>query len=137
MSAELQTHQISVNAELDERLPRVRGDQIQLQQVLVNLITNAIDSMVAVKDRERALRIFCNRHESGGIIISVEDSGMGIDSKDLDRIFDPLYTTKSKGMGMGLAICRSIIEAHKGTLRTMPNRAQGAVFQLVLPAEAS
>jgi C4-dicarboxylate-specific signal transduction histidine kinase len=109
----LQTHQVVVRADLDQRLPRVRGEQIQLQQVLVNLITNAIDSMAAT-DGERVLSIRSEVHHSGCAMISVEDTGKGLESSTVDRIFNPMFTTKTNGMGMGLAICRSIVEAHEG-----------------------
>ena len=133
---ELQTHQISVQAELIERLPRVNGDRVQLQQVLLNLITNAIDSMAA-KDGTRVLRVTSRVHDSYGVIVSIEDTGPGVGSKDIDRIFNPLFTTKPDGLGMGLSICRSILEAHDGRLWVTPNRPRGAVFQFVLPAGAT
>jgi signal transduction histidine kinase len=133
MRSELQTHRISVQAEQSEWLPRVKGDQVQLQQVLLNLIANAIDSMTA-KDGDRVLSVRGEVHEGGGVMVSVADTGTGVDPKDVDRIFDPLFTTKADGMGMGLSICRSIIEAHEGRLWAVPNRSEGAVFQFILPA---
>jgi signal transduction histidine kinase len=132
---ELETYRVSVQAEPDELLPRVRGDHIQLQQVLLNLFTNAIDSMAA-KDGARLLRVKSSVHDSGGVIVAVEDTGAGVEPKDMDRIFTPLFTTKSHGMGMGLSICRSIIEAHEGKLWATPKGSDGAVFKFVLPAEA-
>jgi signal transduction histidine kinase len=136
MSGELQKHRVSVQAELDERLPGVKGDRIQLQQVLVNLVANAIDAMAA-KDGARVLWVRSRVHDSGGVMVSVEDSGTGLDPKDVDRIFNPLFTTKAHGMGMGLSICRSIIEAHEGQLWAVPDTLQGAVFQFVVPAETA
>jgi signal transduction histidine kinase len=130
---DLQRHGILVQAEPNAQLPQVRGDRIQLQQVLLNLITNAIDSMAA-KDGTRALGVRSAVHE-GGVIISVADTGTGIDSQELERIFNPLFTTKSGGMGMGLSICRSIIEAHGGRLWVAPNKPEGAVFQFMLFAD--
>jgi signal transduction histidine kinase len=130
---ELQKHRVLVQSELNEQLPRVRGVRVQVQQVLLNLITNAIESMAA-KDGARVLRVKSELHESGGVMVSVEDTGVGIDSQDIDRIFSPLFTTKSHGMGMGLSICRSIIEAHDGKLWAAPNTPEGAVFQFILLA---
>jgi len=132
---ELERYRVSVQAEPDELLPRIRGDHVQLQQVLLNLLTNAIDSMAA-KDGARLLRVKSTVDDSGGVIVAVEDTGTGVDPKDMDRIFTPLFTTKSHGMGMGLSICRSIIEAHEGRLWATPKGPQGAVFQFVLPAES-
>jgi len=125
-----------VQAEQNERLPQIVGDRIQLQQVLLNLITNAIDSM-ATKDGARVLCVRSDVHDSGGVIVSVADTGTGIGSQDLDRVFNPLFTTKSDGMGMGLSICRSIIEAHDGRLWVAPNIPQGAVFQIILRADTA
>jgi C4-dicarboxylate-specific signal transduction histidine kinase len=113
----------------------VTADRIQLQQVLLNLITNAIDAM-ASKEGRRTLSVRTARHDDGGVGVSVADSGPGIASEDMTRIFDPLFTTKSGGMGMGLPICRSIIEAHDGHFLVAPNEPSGAVFQFVLhPAQ--
>jgi signal transduction histidine kinase len=128
---DLQRYRILVQAEPNAQLPQVTGDRIQLQQVLLNLITNAIDSMAA-KDEPRVLYVKSDAHADSGVQISVADTGTGIGSYDIDRIFDPLFTTKSGGMGMGLAICRSIIEAHDGRLWVTPNKPEGAVFHVVL-----
>jgi signal transduction histidine kinase len=132
--ADLEKHRILVQVEQNEQLPQVVGDRIQLQQVLLNLITNAIDSMA---DEPRLLCVKSDIHAGGGVRVSVADTGTGICSPDIDRIFDPLFTTKSEGMGMGLSICRSIIEAHKGSIWVAPNKPQGAVFQFVLPADGA
>jgi signal transduction histidine kinase len=134
---DLQRHRILVQAEPNEQLPQVIGDRIQLQQVLLNLITNAIDSMAA-KDEPRVLCVKSDVHGGGGgVKVSVADSGTGIGSHDIDRIFDPLFTTKSDGMGMGLPICRSIIEAHDGRIWVAPNIPQGSVFQFILRADTA
>jgi C4-dicarboxylate-specific signal transduction histidine kinase len=130
---ELQRNRVSVEVELEEHLPLVNADRVQLQQVLVNLITNAIDAM-AEKKWPRILRIESAVQESGGVLVSVADTGKGIDPKIVDRIFNPLFTTKSNGMGMGLAICRSIIEGHDGRLQVSAGAEGGSVFQFVLPA---
>jgi signal transduction histidine kinase len=133
---DLQRHRIVVQAEPNGPVPQVRGDRIQLQQVLLNLITNAIDSMAA-KDGARVLCVRSELHDGRGVKVSVADTGTGIGSQDIDRIFNPLFTTKSHGMGMGLSICRSIIEAHEGRLWVAPNKPQGSVFQFILPAEGA
>jgi signal transduction histidine kinase len=133
---ELQKHRVSVQAEQNEQLPRVKGDRVQMQQVLLNLITNAIDSMVA-KDGSRVLCVRSEVHGGGGVIVSVADTGTGIGPQELERIFNPLFTTKSGGMGMGLSICRSIIEAHDGQLWVAPNKPEGAVFQFMLRADGA
>src|SRR6266851_3261406 len=133
---ELQKHRVSVQAEPNEQLPRVKGDRVQVQQVLLNLITNAIDSMAA-KDGSRVLCVRSEVHDGGGVIVSVADTGTGIGSQELERIFNPLFTTKSGGMGMGLSICRSIIEAHDGRLWVAPNKPEGAVFQFMLLADGA
>jgi signal transduction histidine kinase len=135
LRGDLQTHRILVQVEASEQLPRVMGDRVQLQQVLVNLITNAIDSM-AGEDGPRALSIKSEIQSGGGIMVSVADTGPGI-AEDVGRIFNPLFTTKSDGMGMGLSICRSIIEAHNGQLWVAANTPRGAVFRFVVPAESA
>jgi signal transduction histidine kinase len=136
VGVELQKHRVSVQAAPNEQLPRVKGDRIQVQQVLLNLITNAIDSMAA-KDGPRVLRVRSEVHDGGGVIVSVADTGTGIGSQELERIFNPLFTTKSGGMGMGLSICRSIIEAHDGRLWVAPNEPEGAVFRFMLAADGT
>lgn len=133
---DLQKHRIVVQAEPNEHLPEVRGNRVQLQQVLLNLITNAIDAMAA-KDEPRILCVKSEAYERDGVVISVADTGTGIGSQDIDRIFNPLFTTKSDGMGMGLSICRAIIEAHHGRLWVAPNTPQGAVFQFTLHPSGS
>jgi C4-dicarboxylate-specific signal transduction histidine kinase len=132
----LEKHRIQVIVKLDEQLPQVAGDQIQLQQVLVNLITNAIESMAAT-DVPRALSVKSEIHDNRDVTISVADSGTGIGPQDIDQIFNPLYTTKSNGMGMGLSICRSIIEAHDGRLWVLSNAPRGAVFCFSLARSAA
>jgi signal transduction histidine kinase len=132
---DLQRHGILVQADPNERLPQVRGDRIQLQQVLLNLITNAVDSMAA-KDGARVLGVRSEVRDGASVIVSVADTGTGIGSQELERIFNPLFTTKSGGMGMGLSICRSIIEAHDGRLWVAPNKPEGTVFQFMLRADA-
>lgn len=132
---DLDRHRILVQIEVDQRVPRVGGDRIQLQQVLLNLITNAIHSM-AGKDGSRVLRMGCEADDDG-VIVSVADTGAGINSQVAERIFEPLFTTKSDGMGMGLSICRSIIEGHDGRLWLASNKPEGACFQIKLPADTT
>jgi signal transduction histidine kinase len=132
LRGDLQKHRILVQTEADAQLPQVAGDRIQLQQVLLNLITNAIESM-ADEDGPRILSVKCEV-QGGGVMVSVADTGAGIGAQDVGRIFNPLFTTKSGGMGMGLSICRSIIEAHDGRLLVAPNAPRGSVFQFILRA---
>jgi signal transduction histidine kinase len=131
---DLQRYRILVQAEPNAPLPQVKGDRIQLQQVLLNLITNAIDAM-ALKDGARILHVKSEIHDGGRVIVSVSDTGTGIGSQECERIFNPLFTTKSGGLGMGLSICRSIIEAHDGQLWVAPNKPEGAVFKFTLLAD--
>ena len=109
------------------------ADRVQLQQVILNLITNAIEAMRAAPHQPRSLRIETKHGEADSLLISVEDSGTGIDAKDRERIFEPFFTTKPRGMGLGLSICRSIVEAHGGRLWVAPGQLRGAVFQFTLP----
>ena len=133
LDGEIHMQRVSVHTELIEQLPRVLGNREQLQQVILNLITNAVEAMGSVTNRARVLRVKSKLHESGGVLIAVEDSGLGIDPKDIDRIFEAFFTTKSHGMGMGLSICRSIIEAHHGRLWVSPGLHHGSIFHVVLP----
>jgi signal transduction histidine kinase len=133
MERELQRNRISVELELDEHLPTVQADQVQLQQVLINLITNGLEAMAGNR-RARILRVKSAIEEPDSVLISVADTGTGIDPEIVDRIFNPLFTTKSNGMGMGLSICRSIIEGHGGRLWASAGAEGGSVFQFILPA---
>jgi signal transduction histidine kinase len=136
LQEELTRQRIAVQLALHERRLRVMGDRIQLQQVLLNLITNAMEAMASVDD-PRVLAVHSEARGDGGVLIAIADTGNGVDAKDAQRLFDPLYTTKAGGMGMGLSICRSIIEAHEGTLWVVPNAPRGATFQFVLGAAAT
>jgi signal transduction histidine kinase len=133
---DLQSHRVSVEAGRSARLPRVMGDRIQLQQVLLNLISNAIEAMASV-DGPRVLAVRSDVRDDGCVIISIADTGTGIGSQDVPRVFSPLFTTKSGGMGMGLSICRAIIEAHDGMLWVVPNAPRGSIFHFVLRADAA
>jgi PAS domain S-box-containing protein len=128
---DLQKHRIIVHSKPDSALPRVRANRVQLQQVLLNLIANAIDAMAA-SDEPRVMYVKSEAREGDDVAITIADTGAGIKPADVDRIFNPLFTTKSHGMGMGLAICRAIVEAHAGRLSYSPNTPRGAVFQLTL-----
>jgi C4-dicarboxylate-specific signal transduction histidine kinase len=130
---ELQKNGVSVHAAPNHGLPEVRGNRVQLQQVLLNLVMNAIEAMAA-KDEPRILSIRTQAHGPGRVVVSVADTGAGISTQDTDQIFSPLFTTKSGGMGMGLSICRAIIEAHEGRLWHTQNTPRGAVFQFTLHA---
>ncbi len=133
---ELSSRRIAVRLQLQERLLGVMGDRIQLQQVLLNLITNAMEAMATVDD-PRVLVVRSEVQGEGGVLVAIADTGNGVHAGDVQRVFNPLYTTKAGGMGMGLSICRSIIEAHEGTLCVVPNAPRGAVFQFVLSAAAT
>jgi signal transduction histidine kinase len=133
LGEELQGHQITVQTELIGDLPPVLADRVQLQQVILNLVMNAIEAMNVVEGRARILRIKSEIHAPDGILVVVADSGSGIDPDDLERIFNAFFTTKARGMGMGLAICRSIVEAHGGRLWASAGVAHGSIFHVVLP----
>ena len=131
--ADLRHHGITVKAELDEDLPRMSGVRIQLQQVLLNLIANAVESMASVEHRARVLTVRSQKIGENDIAVTIEDTGTGIDQTDLERIFEPFFSTKPEGMGMGLSICRSIVEAHGGRITGSPASGGGSVFQVILP----
>jgi len=129
---EVQRNGVTLRAELEGDVPPVRGDRVQLQQVVLNLIMNGIEAMASVADRRRELLICSRQHESDKVLVAVQDSGIGLDPQRMERIFDAFYTTKSEGMGMGLAISRSIVENHDGRLWAVPNDGPGATFQFTL-----
>jgi C4-dicarboxylate-specific signal transduction histidine kinase len=133
MRAEIHNGRISVLAELFNDSPNVMGDRTQLQLVFRNLIMNAIEATGSVTDRERMLRVKSETVPSG-VRVTVTDSGTGIDQHNMDRIFDTFFTTKSHGMGMGLSICRSIVEAHGGKLSASRSHPYGSIFEVNLPA---
>jgi signal transduction histidine kinase len=126
---------VTVSTQLAPQLPRVQGDPVQLQQVMLNLIVNAIQSMSGVEDGNRELHISTVSIEPEGVCVAVRDTGHGLRPESLPRLFEPFYTTKPDGMGMGLSICRSIIEAHGGRLWAIPCEPQGALFQFTIPAD--
>jgi signal transduction histidine kinase len=127
------TNQISLQTRLAEGLLAVWGDRVQLQQVVLNLILNAVEAMSAVDGGMRELSLSTEQSQTYGVLVAVRDSGPGIDSEGREQVFDAFYTTKSSGLGMGLSICRSIISAHGGRLWADANEPRGAVFQFTLP----
>jgi C4-dicarboxylate-specific signal transduction histidine kinase len=132
-SGELDAARIAIQLELAERLPLIPAHKGQLQQVVLNIVTNAADSMRDIEERTRMLRVRSRPYDTNGVTVSVQDSGAGIDPQNIDRIFDPFFTTKTNGMGMGLAICRSIVDAHGGNLSVSKAVPHGSVFHIVLP----
>jgi signal transduction histidine kinase len=130
---ELSSRRVSLRSELADTLPLVNGDRIQLQQVLINLVINGIDAMEPVTDRPHELVIRTYEDEASRVVVAVEDCGVGISPENAAQVFDAFFTTKSNGMGMGLAICRSIVEAHGGRLQASPNDGPGATFTITLP----
>jgi PAS domain S-box-containing protein len=130
---EFRKHRITTLADLHESVPRINGDRVQLEQVILNLVLNSIESMMLVEDRPRTLSIRSRVLDDRMVEISFHDTGVGLDSTAVDRLFDAFFTTKHNGTGMGLAICRSIIEAHDGQISATPGAPFGAVFQFSLP----
>jgi C4-dicarboxylate-specific signal transduction histidine kinase len=126
---------VMVSTQLAAELPRIQCDRVQLQQVMLNLVVNAIQSMSGVEDGNREVHISTTRIDSEGVCVAVRDTGHGLRPESLPRLFEPFYTTKPDGMGMGLSICRSIIEAHGGRLWATSCEPRGALFQFAIPAE--
>jgi PAS domain S-box-containing protein len=133
---ELQRHGVSVQTDLHSNLPTISADRVQLQQVVLNLVMNGIDAMRTVTDHSRILTVRSRLDDHGSIVVNVADSGVGLDPANRERIFDTFFTTKAEGMGMGLAISNSIIEAHHGRLWAEPGSPVGAVFAFALPSVA-
>jgi PAS domain S-box-containing protein len=130
---ESRSHDVVVRTQLDRSLPRIGGDRVQLQQVLLNLVVNAIEAMSVVQDRPRLLTIVSARHGASTVLVEVRDSGTGLDVASAEQVFKAFYTTKPDGIGIGLSISRAIVEAHGGRLWASANEPHGAVFQLSLP----
>ena len=134
---EMSSSGVPVETALTDYLPHIRGDRVQLQQVVLNLILNAVEAMAGVTQESRNLLIMTEKAESGGVLVSVRDTGPGLPPTPVERLFEPFHTTKPNGMGMGLSICRSIVEAHGGRMWVSANAPRGAVFQFRLPADSS
>jgi signal transduction histidine kinase len=137
----LSLHAIRINrvvlrTELADNIPAVRGDRVQLQQVILNLVQNAIDAMTTVEDRPRQLLIKTELDQGDWVRLSTQDAGVGFDAKAIERLFESFYTTKSTGMGIGLSVSRSIIESHEGRLWAEPNKGSGATFSFSIPRHA-
>jgi signal transduction histidine kinase len=128
-------NKVSVETQLGNGLPPVRGDRIQLEQVLLNLVINAVEAMASTREGARQLLIRTGKDGSGGVLVTVQDSGPGLSADNLDHLFDAFYTTKPGGMGMGLSICRSIVEAHGGRLSAAAHNGPGATFEFTVPIE--
>jgi signal transduction histidine kinase len=131
--SELLRNGVSLQTELAKGLPLIRGDRIQLQQIVLNLFMNAVEAMSDASEGSRDLQI-TTADDSNGVLVEVRDSGPGLNAESLERLFDPFYTTKPSGMGMGLSICRSIVEVHGGRIWATANVPQGASFHFSLPA---
>jgi C4-dicarboxylate-specific signal transduction histidine kinase len=133
LHVDLLRNRVEVRTDLDGQIPGVIGDKVQLQQVILNLILNAIDAMQSV--RPRVLTIRSEKRDPDVVHISVEDNGAGVDPANIDQIFKPLFTTKERGMGVGLSICHSIIENHSGRIWVSPAMGRGSIFQFELPVD--
>lgn len=132
---DLQRHEIRFDVSASARVPQILADRIQLQEVMLNLIKNAIDAMVSSR-APRILSVLADERAGVGIVVSVADNGAGINEEDIEKVFDPLFTTKSGGKGLGLSICRLIVEAHDGNIWVRPNMPRGAIFEFAMPTEA-
>jgi PAS domain S-box-containing protein len=135
LQRELSNHRISLRTELVPAVPKVLGDRVQLQQVIINLVMNGIEAMQPITEGPRDLVIRSNQDETQHVCVSVTDCGIGISSDNVNQLFNAFFTTKSSGLGMGLSICRSIVEAHGGRLSASGNEGPGATFQFVLPLD--
>ena len=127
---------VSVHTRFAQRLPLLRADRVQLQQLILNLIMNAVEAMSGVPEGTRELRVSTGETSNGDILVAVQDSGPGLDAQNLERVFDAFYSTKPGGLGIGLFICRSIIEAHEGRLWARRSEPHGATFQFTLPVHS-
>jgi C4-dicarboxylate-specific signal transduction histidine kinase len=131
---EIESSHVSLDIQLSDDLPLIFGDRVQLQQVILNLILNAVEAMSGTYAGSRELFLSTTREEPAGVLVAVHDSGRGLDPTKIDHLFEAFYTTKREGMGMGLAISRSIVEAHGGRIWAGPNTPRGAAFRFTVPA---
>jgi signal transduction histidine kinase len=136
LHGELQNSAVIVRIELAGDLPLVRADRVQLQQVVLNLLRNAVDAMSVVDDRPRDLLIRTEQENGDWVRLSVKDAGVGFDTHAVNKLFEPFYSTKADGMGIGLSVSRSIIEKHQGRLWALPNDGPGATFSFAIPCQA-
>jgi C4-dicarboxylate-specific signal transduction histidine kinase len=136
LRADLQRREISVVTRLSGGLPQVMADRVQLQQVILNLIVNAADAMASITDRARVVMV-SSWKQNASVLVTIEDNGPGVEPKNIECIFEPFYTTKSEGMGMGLSICRSIIESYEGRLFATLNHPCGLIMHISLPTGAA
>jgi signal transduction histidine kinase len=130
---ETMKNRVSVQTDLDEGIELLEGDRVQLQQVILNLVVNAVEAMSAAGEGGKELRISTRKAEPDVVLVAVRDSGPGLAPATFSRLFDPFYTTKPSGLGLGLSICRSIIETHGGRLSATANVPHGAIFEFSLP----
>ncbi len=133
VQAPIDKNRVSVRTSLAEGLTSVQGDRVQLQQVVLNLVLNAVEAMGSVEEGARTLSITTEQRGAAGILVAVHDTGPGIDPGHIERVFDPFYTTKDSGLGMGLSICRSIVDARGGRLWVEAGQPRGTVFQFTVP----
>jgi signal transduction histidine kinase len=132
---ELASHRVSLRTELAPALPLILADRVQVQQVIINLVMNGMEAMQPVTERPRELTIRSRQDEARQVLVTVEDCGVGISTENADRLFNAFFTTKSSGIGMGLSICRSIIESHGGRISAANNAGPGATFRFTLPLQ--
>ena len=133
--SELQRNQVVLHAELDDELPLITGDRVQLQQVILNLMLNAVEAMRQIDDRPRQLVVRTEASDGARVQLAVQDAGVGFEPKSVDKLFEAFYTTKSTGMGIGLSVSRSIVENHGGRLRASLNDGPGATFSFWIPCK--
>jgi signal transduction histidine kinase len=134
LRTEIRRHRAAMQLEAEDDLPKVTGDRVQLQQVMLNLVINACEAMRGVDDRPRELVIRIGRDGEDMVLVAVSDTGKGFAPEQESKLFDPFFSTKKDGMGIGLSVCRTIIESHGGRLRARPNEGYGATFSFSVPA---
>jgi signal transduction histidine kinase len=135
LGSEIRRQRVVLRVDLAVGLPPVLGDRVQLQQVILNLMMNGMEAMATLDDRPRLLALSTEADRSGNVVVAVADVGAGLPEGKVERLFDAFFTTKPNGLGVGLAICRSIIEAHGGRLWASANLPRGAIFQFTVPAK--